>query len=199
MQAVEMTNKNRPNVKSGSGLPNGIDVVALGEAINGIRGDRALGQTSWAIRSVWQGGTRSDHHVEGFTIGGQFVARPFTIRIDEPHELTGTNQYANPQEYLLSAMNACMMVGYAAVAALMGIELDSLEVRTSGDIDLRGFLGIDAEVAPGYESLEQTVHIASDASPEKLRELHEIVKRTSPNFFNITRAVPVHSKLVIED
>lgn len=198
MEAATISNKNRPEMKSGEGYMNGIDVVALGGAISAIRADQTQGQTSWRIRSQWMGGTRSDHHVEGFTIGGQFVQRPFTIKIDEPHELTGSNQYANPQEYLLSAMNACMMVGYAAVAALMGIELESLEVRTSGDIDLRGFLGIEQDVAPGYESLEQSVHITSNASPEKLRELHDVVKRTSPNFFNITRAVPVNSKLVIE-
>lgn len=198
METATLSNKNRPEMKSGPGFTNGIDVVALGGAINAIRADQSLGQTKWNVRSEWKGGTRSDHHVEGFTIGGQFVQRPFTIRIDEPLELTGTNQYANPQEYLLSAMNACMMVGYAAVSALMGIELTSLEVRTSGDIDLRGFLGIEASVPAGYENLEQSVHILSNAAPEKLRELHDIVKRTSPNFFNITRAIPVNSKLVIE-
>ena len=119
-------------------------------------------------------------------------------QIDEPHELAGTNQFANPQEYLMSALNACMMVGYVATAALLGIHLTKLEVRTQGDIDLRGLFDIDPSVKNGYDSMQQTVHIAGDATPEQFAELHEAVLRTSVNYFNITQAVPVHSKMVVE-
>ena len=177
---------------------NGIDVEALQGAIDQIGKDPAAGQTNWAVRSEWKGGTRTDHHVETAEIGGEEIARGFTLKIDEPLELCGTNTEANPQEYLMSAINACMMVGYSAVAALMGIELKSLEVTLEGDIDLRGFLGIDQDVANGYESLRQTVRIASDASPEALEQLHATVLATSPNYFNVTNAIPTNSKLVIE-
>ena len=54
---------------------------------------------------------------------GKKIGRHFVISIDEPLELCGTNQYPNPQEYLLAATNACMIVGYVAVAALMGVKL----------------------------------------------------------------------------
>jgi uncharacterized OsmC-like protein len=177
---------------------NGIDVEALQSAIAAMTADPAKAQSNWSITSRWQGGTRSDHHVEGFGIGGQVVRRPFVIKIDEPLELCGTNQYANPQEYLLAALNACMMVGYSAVSGLMGVKLTRLEVRTSGDIDLRGFLGIDSTVPAGYERLKQEVHIAGDGTPEQFEEIHAIVRATSPNFFNITRAVAVQSQLVVE-
>ena len=36
--------------------------------------------------------------------------------------------------------------------SLGGITLESLEIQTDGDIDLRGFLGIDPAVPPGYET-----------------------------------------------
>jgi uncharacterized OsmC-like protein len=177
---------------------NKIDVTALQTAIDTIRMNPDAGQTRWTIHSTWMGGTRSDHEVRGFAIGGEHVERGFTIRIDEPHQLCGTNQYANPQEYLLAALNACMMVGYSAVSALMGVKLTRLQVTTTGDIDLRGFLGLDPEVAPGYEQLQQEVRIAGDATPEQFRQIHEIVKKTSPNFFNITRAVRTNSRMVVE-
>jgi uncharacterized OsmC-like protein len=179
-------------------IVNGIDTEALSGAIESITQDPARGRTDWAIRSVWQGGTRTDHHVDGFTIGGEHVRRPFTIRVDEPDQLCGTNAFANPQEHLLAGLNACMMVGYAAVAALMGIPMRRLEVRTTGTIDLRGFLGIDASVPNGYPGLSQTVHIEADATEEQLRTLHQTVQATSPNYYNLTRAVPTASRLVIE-
>jgi len=178
---------------------NGIDTDALRATIEAITGDPAKGGTDWAIRSVWKGGTRADHHVRGFGIGGEYIERPFVISSDEPEQLCGTNQFPNPQEYLLAGMNACMMVGYAAVAALMGIRLTKLEVRTEGSIDLRGFLGIDASVPRGYPALEQCVHItAPDATREQLQTLHETVMATSPNYYNITRTVPTDSRLVVE-
>lgn len=177
---------------------NGINVADLKGTIDAITANPALGMTTWRVRSEWKSGTLTEHHVAGCTIGGEFIERPFTLSIDEPFELCGKNQFANPQEYLLSAVNACMMVGYAAVAALMGINLTRLEVETSGDIDLRGFLGIDAKVPAGYDGLQQVVRIAGDGTPEQFAKLHDAVRATSPNFFNITRAIPTNSRLVIE-
>ena len=179
-------------------IRNGIDVAAVEALAAGVQADPAQGRTSWRIRSQWKSGTRSDHLVEGCTLGGTYVPRPFTISVDEPVELGGANQFANPQEYLLAALNACMMVGYTAVAALMGVKLTKLEVQTRGDIDLRGFLGIGDRVPAGYVALEQEVHIAGSGTPEEFSRLHDIVRATSPNFFNITRAVPVRSRMIVE-
>lgn len=179
-------------------MVNGIDVQALRDAIEAIKADPGKGGTVWSIHSTWKGGTRSDHAVEGFSIGGQHVDRKFLIKIDEPCELTGTNQYANPQEYLMAAMNACMMVGYAAVASVMGVTLTKLEVQTTGDIDLRGFLGIDASVPPGYEKITQTVRIAGNGTPQQFAKMHEVVHRTSPNYYNITHPIEVDSRMIVE-
>ncbi len=177
---------------------NGIDVAALKQAISQIAGDPAQGQTRWTVKSHWQGGARSDHFVDGVDIGGQRVDRQFKIQIDEPCELCGSNQFANPQEYLLAATNACMMVGYATVASVMGVKLSKLELEITGDIDLRGFLDIDSSVARGYEHLHYTVRIAGDGTAEQFEKMHEVVQRTSPNYHNITRPVEMSSELVIE-
>ena len=123
---------------------NGIDVDALSQAIEAIAADPAKGQTRWHVTSRWRGGTRSDTSVKAYSIGGQRVAKDFTIRVDEPYELCGTNQFANPQEYLLAALNACMIVGYSAVCALEGIELEELRIETEGDT----FAGSSASIPP---------------------------------------------------
>ena len=177
---------------------NGLDVEYLTKTIEAITVDPEKGQTHWEVTSRWRGGTRSDTSVKSYSIGGQKVGKDFTIRIDEPYELGGTNQFANPQEYLLAALNACMIVGYSAVCALQGIKLDELSIETEGDIDLRGFLGIDSTVRPGYESLRYTVHIKGDATAEQFEKVHEIVKATSPNRFNLANAINLKSTLVIE-
>ena len=90
-----------------------------------------------------------------------------------------------------------MMVGYVAQCALRGIVLDRLEIDIEGDIDLRGFLGIDETVAPGYERLTYTVRISGDATPEEFAEIHAAVRKTSPNFHNISRAIAMNDRLQV--
>jgi uncharacterized OsmC-like protein len=104
-----------------------------------------------------------------FKIGGEQVPRRFSIDVDEPCELGGSNRFANPQEYLLASLNACMMVGYVAQCALRGIMLEKLEIETHGDIDLRGFLGIDPAVPPGYDSLSYVVRIKGSGTRGAVR------------------------------
>ena len=52
----------------------------------------------------------------------------------------------------MAAFNACITVGYVAGARSKGIKLESLEIETRGELDLRGFLGLSDAVAPGYEN-----------------------------------------------
>ena len=178
---------------------NGINLESLERTIAAIKEDPATGKTGWSVASRWQGGTRTDHRVDGFILGGEEIIRQFQIKIDEPAELCGTNQFANPQEYLLAATNACMMVGYSTVAALMGVELTKMEIETSGEIDLRGFLDIDQTVAPGYEQLRFTVRLSGHGTQAQFQQIHETVQRTSPNFYNISRPINVSSELIVEE
>jgi uncharacterized OsmC-like protein len=177
---------------------NGLDPIALQSLIDSVSDDPRNGLTHWQVSTQWKGGTVSQANVSGYEIGGRRVDKNFELLIDEPLELGGTNSAANPQEVLLSAMNACMTVGYVAVATLMGITLESLEIDTEGDIDLRGFLGLDPDVKPGYDSLSYTVRIKGDASEADFQKLHETVIATSPNRFNIASPIALSSQLIVE-
>src|SRR5215471_20779086 len=181
-----------------SSVVNGIDTDAVHTLIDEFDSDPSKGMTHWRVASAWQGGTHSRAQVDGFVMGGVNVPRRFAIDMDEPFEIGGANAYANPQEYLLAAMNACMIVGYTALCALQGIALQKLEITTEGDIDLRGFFGLDPAVPAGYRELKSQVVIKGDGTDEQFRKIHQMVLATSPNFYNITRAVQVTPELVIE-
>jgi hypothetical protein len=100
--------------------------------IERVKGEPAKGKTKWHVTTTWQGQTRSRAEVASFEIGGEKVPRQFSIDIDEPRELGGSNGFANPQEHLIAALNACMTVGYVAQCAVRGINLES-----PGDRDRR--------------------------------------------------------------
>ncbi len=177
---------------------NGINVDDLFALIEGVKRDPANAKTNWRVTTTWQGQARSRAEIESFEIGGEKVPRRFSIDIDEPHQLGGSNGFANPQEHLIAALNACMTVGYAAQCAVRGITLESLAIETDGEIDLRGFLGIDPAVPPGYENLNYTVRIKGNGTKEQFAEVHKAVMATSPNFYNVSRPVVLKPALVVE-
>jgi uncharacterized OsmC-like protein len=174
---------------------NGIDLVALGEVVEAVEQDPGLAKAGFEVTTRWAGQTRSETLVEGFTLGGQRIERQHRIVADEPCELLGTDSAPNPQELLMAAVNACMMVGYVAGASTKGIRLDSVEIRTRGTLDLRGFLGLSDEIAPGYEAIDYDVVIKGDGSPAQFEDIHQTVMKTSPNYFNISRPVRMNGTL----
>ncbi|MGH7365031.1 MAG: OsmC family protein [Candidatus Rokuibacteriota bacterium] len=177
---------------------NGLNVDALKEVVREVERDPARGQVEFRVRSAWKGQTRSRTSVESYSIGGQRVHRHFTIDADEPFELLGRNTAPNPQELLMAALNACLTMGYVAGASTKGIALEKLEIETSGRLDLRGFLGIDPAVPPGYDTIHYVARLKGAGTAEQLREIHETVAKTSPNYFNLSRPVTIDARLVIE-
>jgi len=174
---------------------NGLDLEALGEVVEAIGNDPGQAKVSFDVTTRWTGQTRSETIVDGFTIAGNRVARTHKIIADEPCELLGGDSAPNPQELLMAAVNACMMVGYVAGAAIKGITLDSVEIATRGTLDLRGFLGLDDQVPPGYEQIDYDVRIKGNGTPEQFEEIHQNVMKTSPNYFNISRPIRMNGSL----
>ena len=174
---------------------NGIDLAALGDEIAAIEEDPSKAKAGFEVTTRWAGQCRSESVVDGFTLGGERIERQHRIFADEPCELFGTDSAPNPQELLMAAVNACMMVGYVAGASVKGIRLDSVEIRTRGTLDLRGFLGLSDQVPPGYESIEYDVFIKGDAPAADFLEIHQNVMKTSPNYFNLSRPIRMNGTI----
>ncbi|QIK77880.1 OsmC family protein [Sphingomonas piscis] len=176
---------------------NGIDTAALGTVVQAVKADPSKAKVGFDVVTRWTGQTGSETEVTGFDMAGERVTRSHTIRADEPLQLLGADQAANPQELLMAALNACMTVGYVANAALRGIALDKLEIRTKGELDLRGFLGLDDNVKPGYDTVEYEVTIAGDGSREDFEAIHQAVMKTSPNYYNVCNPIRTTAHLVV--
>jgi hypothetical protein len=57
--------------------------------------------------------------------------------------------------------------------------------------DLRGYLGLDAAVRPGFTRLEYDVEVDSDADPAVLQEIKAAAEKGSPMLDNIRNATPI--------
>lgn len=168
---------------------NGIDVTALQQFAKGVAEDASKRSARFNVKTKWEHQTRSVATVSHYSLGGVEHQRHFEIAADEPTELLGQNSAPNPQELLMAALNACLTVGYVVNAAAMGITVHSLEIETDGELDLRGFLGLDESVNPGYDKVSYVVRLHTDAPRARLEELHKVVTKTSVNLANFSRAI----------
>jgi hypothetical protein len=84
-----------------------------------------------------------------------------------------------------------------ASAAARGVNLKSLTIRAQGTLDLRGYLGIDPAINPGYDQIECDVEIESSADQSELEALHTRAQETSPNFHNFARPIHVKTRLLV--
>jgi uncharacterized OsmC-like protein len=172
-------------MSSSAAITNGVDLAALGEFAQRLAADPDAPHSTWSARTTWTGAFTSESHAREH---GPVIS-------DEPELLAGGNTAANPVEYVLAALGSCLAVGYAAGAAVRGIELHALEIELSGTIDLRVFVGL-AEGHAGYERIEATARVESDAGDAELQQLHEHVIRTSPVGNTIEHPVALEARLV---
>src|SRR5204862_3894900 len=77
-------------------------------------------------------------------------------------------------DLLLGALAACAQVTCQMVATAMGIATERIAVEVTGDLDLRGTLGISREVPVGFETIKLRFDIAATAATaEQLAALRD--------------------------
>ncbi|MEU9530419.1 OsmC family protein [Streptomyces sp. NPDC048210] len=163
---------------------NDIDVQALEDTTAAVRADPRLGRATFSVNGSWQGGCRLTAQTGALTLGGERdetrVAR-YVMSSDEPAALLGTDSAVSPAEYLLHALAGCYTVTLAALASERGIQLKAYRLEVEGDIDLRGFLGVDSTIRPGLQRVRVRLHIDAPDSPRaQLEELVSLVENRSP-------------------
>ena len=121
----------------------------------------------------------------------QAGAHRFTI--DEPAGLGGTDKGANPVEHLLAALGACQVITFQVWAGKLGIAVEEIDIVLTGELDLRGFFGIDPAVRPGFSSIDVAVQLSGPETEERYRELVEAVERHCPVLDGLGNQVPVRA------
>jgi uncharacterized OsmC-like protein len=113
---------------------------------------------------------------------------------DEPPVLLGKDQGANPVEFVLHALAACLTTSMVYHAAARGIRIDSVESRLDEDLDLREFLGVSDNVRPGYQQIRIQFQVTSEASADELQQL----TKYSPVFDIVSNPIPVSVSIEVQ-
>lgn len=172
---------------------NGVDLERLTATIEAVSADPGLARFQFRARNHWVDGGHSRTTIQGFYGAGQedtTRAQPFTIDSDEPPVLLGENRAPNAGEFALQALAACLAGTVVYHAAARGMALQGLECTVEGDLDVQGFLGLDATVRPGYEQIQVGIKVAGEFDDEQIAELAALT-RYSPVRDTITNPVAV--------
>jgi len=176
---------------------NGVRVDKLFETIDAIKETPAIADFRFRAHNKWINAGHNHITIKGFYGAQEEHAheKPFEFDADEPPLLLGAGKGANPVEYLLTALSACLTTAMAYHAAAKGIELRGVESRYEGDLDLRGFLGISPDVKVGYKNIRVYFTIDADISEEQKEELIAAAQKYSPVFNTVFNATPVTVEL----
>ena len=133
--------------------------------------------------------------------GGSGVATDIRIGrhtavIDEPPALGGADAAPNPVETALAGLLSCQVVTYRFWAAKLNIPLDDVQIETQGDLDVRGFFGLDENVRPGFGDIRVKVRLIGPASPEQYRQLQSAVDQHCPVLDLFSNPTPVRTELI---
>jgi uncharacterized OsmC-like protein len=174
-------------------IVNGVDVTRLQETIAAVKASPDLGRFIFQIDNQWINGGANRSHVQEFYGSGrtQSHTKCFLLAADEPDVLLGGDTGANPVEHLLHALLSCVTTSMVYHAAVRGIEIEQVESSLEGDLDLRGFMGLDPTVRNGYRHLRLKLRIKANVSDEQLKELSNLGPMFSPVHDTLLKGVPI--------
>jgi uncharacterized OsmC-like protein len=173
---------------------NGIDVQAAMDTIGAIKADPTLARFQFRARNTWVSGGENRSAIRDFYGAGReddSRTMAFEFTNGEPPVLLGNNEGANPVEFLLHALAGCVTTTFVLHAMARGITIKELSTRLEGDLDLRGLLGLDDSVSPGYEQIRIKMNVKAACSDEELDDLLAYTQQHSPVCNTVCRPVPV--------
>ena len=168
---------------------NNLNIAGLSEYANEVKESNIEGKASYGVVLDWVSGTKSKVKTKNMVLGKHKLVRDFEFIIDEPTQLLGVNCAPNPAEYMLGGLAGCMATIFMTGATLMNIEVDQLQLEIDGELDLRGFLGVDKDIDPGFPELKFIFNVKGSGTQDQYNALMERVIKHSPNFNTIKNEV----------
>ena len=177
---------------------NGVNVQALLDAREVLKGAPEAAKFTWRATCKWQNGTHSKTNVRSFFGLGQEQQHKTesSFEADHPEIFASEDHAITPIEYVLVGLASCLTAGVAAVAQNRGVQLRSVESKLEGKMDIRGILGIDSDVRNGYDDIKVTFKIDADAPKQDIEAIVAQSQKRSAVYDVITNPVNVTVEVV---
>ncbi|MBC7642153.1 MAG: OsmC family protein [Flavobacterium sp.] len=140
-------------------------------------------------------------NITGFSIGNeQFVAKTESYNV-----LIGTNENEpelnapSPIEYILAGYAGCINAVGTLVAQKLNLNLRSLQVAISGEINVDRFLGKPTNDRAGFKVIVVTINPGIEATEEQLKKWLSLVESRCPVYDNLSNATQIEVNLITEN
>jgi len=142
--------------------------AALARAENAFNRHPGLAKQDKVTTAVLRDGTLCEVAEDGW----KFV-------VDMPEAMGGTAKGPTPGTYVRSGLAACLAIGYSTRAAILGVQIRSVQVELRSDMDLRGvFCGM--ATVPAYNCIDYVVTVESDTPEAEIRRVLDESDARSP-------------------
>lgn len=171
-------------------IRNGVNVDQLVGTIEAVQGNPELAKFEFRAKTDWIEGGHCRTSAKGFygvCQEDETRQETFTMEADHPEVLLGKDKAPTPAEIVLHGLGSCLTGALMYHAAAHGIDIEYMETKLEGNCDLHGFLGLDPNVRKGFEGINVTFKVKSDATEEQLLELAKF----SPVYDIVTNPTPV--------
>jgi uncharacterized OsmC-like protein len=122
---------------------------------------------------------------------------PWRFHVGMTDKYGGDNSGPNPGVYGRAALGSCLAIGYGMWAARLEIPVRSLTVEVRARYDVRGELGIDDAIRPGYADIVYAVTVETDAPDADVYNVLDIADRHSSWLDDLRNPVPVSREVRI--
>jgi len=122
---------------------------------------------------------------------------PYRLTVGMHEKYGGNDAGPNPGVFGRASLASCLAIGIGMWAARLDVVVDALEVEVEADYDVRGELGVSADVRPGYLAMRYTVKITSPSPREDVERMLETAQRCSSYVDDFAHAVPMQGAVHI--
>ena len=128
-------------------------------------------------------------HLETFKASGEGKGWPTTVKIigtnwklqvDEPEEDGGSNSGPNPMQYFVASLASCQNEQAQVVAEELSITIDKIDITLEVDLNLDGFIGIDAHSENCFKRASFKAVVHGKLSKNQIIELGNRVDNRCP-------------------
>lgn len=122
---------------------------------------------------------------------------PWRFSVGMTEKYGGQNDGPNPGVYGRAALGSCLAIGYGMWAARLEVPVRALTVEVRARYDVRGELGIDDSIRPGYSDIVYVVTVDTDAPEADVHRLLDTADRYSSWLDDLRHPVPVSREVHI--
>lgn len=129
------------------------------------------------------------------TFATEIKASTHTFIIDQPKAGGGNDEGPNPLEIFLSSVAGCICAIGKIIAKQERLNIKSIEVDVTGEIDKDFLMGKTEEGRAGFTKITSIVDVDGDLSEDEKKEFIEKIEKRCPIADNISNTSSLHCTL----